>query len=398
MQWHDLVFSNQRRHKTRRHLAFWLWWWIYIVFTIFFTLALPEISTSRSQLFHQHQPGINELGFMLYCLLVLAKSFLLLLTHMFYCYAVIYFFIPKFLLKRKYLSVLAGLLGASVLIVTMGYFLYSFVYPFIDKLFELNKPIKNILWASIDASLLNAIKVTLVASVIILLKRWWLKQKEKETLEKEKINAELQLLKAQIHPAFLFSTLSNITEHSRTASSKAPEMLIKLSDLLSYMLYECDVPKVRLEKEISMIKKYMALEKIRQGERLELTFQINGNVDRQMISPLLLLPFIDNSFSYCNNVLVEQAWVNLEITVENNNLSMKIFNGIPAGIAADAKKADESFINVQKRLKILYPGKHELKINAEQELLMLHLNLNLEETAQEEVTTSEITKPALSYA
>ena len=240
--------------------------------------------------------------------------------------------------------------------------------------------------------------MTLVASVIILLKRWWLKQKEKETLEKEKINAELQLLKAQIHPAFLFSTLSNITEHSRIASSKAPEMLIKLSDLLSYMLYECDVPKVRLEKEISMIKKYMALEQIRQGERLELTFQINGNVDRQMISPLLLLPFIDNSFSYCNNVLVEQAWVNLEITVENNNLSMKIFNGIPAGIAADAKKVDESFINVQKRLRILYPGKHELKINAEQELLMLHLNLNLEETAQEEVTTSEITKPALSYA
>ena len=208
----------------------------------------------------------------------------------------------------------------------------------------------------------------------------------------------MQLLKAQIHPAFLFSTLNSITSEAKVASPKGPEMLIKLSDLLSYMLYECDVPKVKLESEITMLREYIALEKIRQGERLEMTFQVNGNVNGQMISPLLLLPFIDNSFSYCNYELAEQVWVNLDITIENNNLSMKIINGIPAGIDEDASINSESMINIQKRLDLLYPGKHELKINAEQELLMIHLMLKLEEPTQTEETISTTSNPVLHYA
>ena len=178
----------------------------------------------------------------------------------------------------------------------------------------------------------------------------------------------------------------------------APEMLIKLSDLLSYMLYECDVPKVRLEKEISMVKEYITLEKIRHGDKMELTFQVNGNINGQMISPLLLLPFIENSFSYCSHELVEQAWVNLDITIDNASLSMKIINGIPALIATDASANSESLNNVQKRLHLLYPGRHEVKINAEHELLMVYLNLNLEETSGEQPAVIEITKPFFSHA
>ncbi|MES1219385.1 MAG: histidine kinase, partial [Bacteroidota bacterium] len=174
----------------------------------------------------------------------------------------------------------------------------------------------------------------------------------------------------------------------RLASPKAPEMLIKLSDLLSYMLYECDAPKVKLEREITMLREYIALEKIRQGERLELTFQVNGYLNGQLISPLILLPFIDNSFSYCNHELAEQVWVNMDITIENNNLSMKIINGILVGIDEDTSVNNESMINIQKRLNLLYPGKHELKINAEQELLMIHLNLKLEEITQTEQTNT----------
>ncbi|MFN2440406.1 MAG: sensor histidine kinase, partial [Chitinophagaceae bacterium] len=178
---------------------------------------------------------------------------------------------------------------------------------------------------------------------------------------------------------------------------KAPEMLIKLSDLLSYMLYECDAPKVKLEKELGMIKEYMALEKIRQGDRLEMTFQINGNINGQLISPLLLLPFIDNSFSYCNNKLVEQAWVNLDITVEGNSLSMKLINGIPVG-ESEVTNDEQTLANIKKRLQLLYPGRHELKINAEQELIMVLLNLKLEEPILEGEIAVESTKTVLSHA
>ena len=177
----------------------------------------------------------------------------------------------------------------------------------------------------------------------------------------------------------------------------APEMLIKLSDLLSYMLYECDAPKVKLEKEISMLKEYISLEKIRQGDRLELTFQINGKLNGQLISPLLLLPFIDNSFSYCNKEKMEHTWMNLDITIQDSCLFMKLITGMPTE-PGDTQNDDESLINVKKRLHLLYPGKHELRINTEQELLMVYLNLNLEETEQHEPTAVDITKAALNYA
>ena len=395
MQWHEFVFSNQPAHRNRRHLACWFLWWVFLVCTIFFT----PVNTRPNTGLNHHQPGLLKLAYLSYSLLVILKSVLLLLTHLFFCYATIYFLLPKYLSRKKYWQFIAGVVILCTLLIPAGYFLYSIVYPFVDKLFGLYVvKSKIIVYVSIDAGLVNAIKVTVVMAAITLLKRWWLKQKVKEKLEKEKINAELQLLKAQIHPAFLFSTLNNITTHARAASPQAPEMLIKLSDLLSYMLYECDVPKVRLEKEISMVKEYITLEKIRHGDKMELTFQVNGNINGQMISPLLLLPFIENSFSYCSHELVEQAWVNLDITIDNASLSMKIINGIPALIATDASANSESLNNVQKRLHLLYPGRHEVKINAEHELLMVYLNLNLEETSGEQPAVIEITKPFFSHA
>lgn len=402
MSWHDFIFSNQSKYRTRRHVTYWLLWWAYIIFTLFITSPPVSDPPRRGYLtvFIQHQPGRDELGLFSYSLLVLLKSFLLVSFHLLFCYAVIYGLLPAFQQKKNYWKFIPGILLVCTLMVPVGYFLYNIIYPFIDDLFNLHvkQLYKQILWMGIDAALINAIKVTLIAVAITLLKRWWIKQKEKEQLEKERINAEVQLLKAQIHPAFLFSTLDNITSEARLASPKAPEMLIKLSDLLSYMLYECDAPKVKLEREITMLREYIALEKIRQGERLEMTFQVNGNLNGQLISPLLLLPFIDNSFSYCNHELAEQVWVNLDITVENKNLSLKIINGIPAGMVEDASINSESMKNIQKRLDLLYLGRHELKINAEQELLMVHLNLKLEEAIQADQTTIETTKPALIYA
>lgn len=397
MNLYELIFSNQSKYRIRRHGICWLLWWGYTIFTLFYTsVPVPKGPPAG---FRHHQPGLYELGYLSYVLLVLLKSFLLLIVHLFFCYVVIYISLPAFQLKKNYEILISTILLACIVVTSAGYFLYAVVYPFIDQLFSLSLPVpdKVIAWRSIEASLVNGIKVTLIAVAIALLKRWWTKEKEKEKLEREKINAELQLLKAQIHPAFLFSTLNTIIDHAQAASPKAPEMLIKLSDLLSYMLYECDEPKVKLEKELEMIKEYMALEKIRQGERLDMTFQINGNINGHLISPLLLLPFIDNSFSYCNNKLVEQAWVNLDIIVEGNSLSMKLINGIPAVIEGEVTIDEQPLVNIKKRLQLLYPGRHDLKINTEQELLLVHLNLKLEEPILKNAPAFEWPKSVLSY-
>ena len=402
MSWHDYIFSTQSKYRIRRHLTCWLLWWVFIVLTLFVLTppAFRPYSRGSLPLFSQYQPGLKELGFFSYSSLVLLKSFLLVLFHALFCYTSIYILLPAFQLKKNYIILISGILLICSLMIPVGYFLYNIVYPFIDKLFELHlaQPDKQIIWKGVDAGLINGIKITLIAVAITLLKQWWAKQKEKEQLEKEKINAEVQLLKAQIHPAFLFSTLNNITAQARLASPIAPQMLIKLSDLLSYMLYECDAPKVKLEKEIGMIREYMALEKIRQGDRLEMTFQINGDINEQLISPLLLLPFVENSFSHCNDDLVEQAWVNLDITVEDDHLSMKLINGMPAGLHGDKTPDEDLLNNVRKRLQLLYPGRHDLKINAEQELLMVHLNLKLEEATFDSRPASATTKTVLSYA
>ncbi len=162
--------------------------------------------------------------------------------------------------------------------------------------------------------------------------------------------------------------------------------MLQLSDLLSYLLYECDEAKVALEKEISMMKEYMLLEKEKYGNKLELEIVIRGNMDHQMIAPLLLLPFIENSFKHCNSE-TEQPWINLDINVENEVLSMKLLNGV------DPMAGDQTLpelTNIERRLQLLYPGKHELKRYIEQEIYVVLLKIVLHNRPAKETPLSKL--------
>ncbi|HEU5167770.1 MAG TPA: histidine kinase, partial [Chitinophagaceae bacterium] len=246
-------------------------------------------------------------------------------------------------------------------------------------------------WPSILTGPLNAVKIIAVAVAIKLLKRWWLKQKESRQLEREKISAELQLLKAQIHPGFLFNTLNNIYVYALAGSPRASEMLIKLSDLLSYMLYECDQPMVSLKKEIEMMKEYMLLEKIRMGDNLEMEILVKGNTENKFIAPFLLLPFIENSLKHCA-AIQEKCWVSLEIKVEENFYLMKLINGIPPELIHHPDLYGNGLSNVQKRLSLLYPNRYELKMNAEEEVFLVNLKIQSNELPTlNEINSDEIT-------
>ena len=222
-------------------------------------------------------------------------------------------------------------------------------------------------WPALNLGLMDFAKVAAAAGVIKYLKYWWLKQKESERLEKEKINAELQLLKAQVHPDFLVKTLNNIYTHAASSSPRTSGMLLKLSDLLSYMLYECDKPLVPMEKEIAMMKDYMQLEKIKHNDEPEMQVNVKGDLNGQMIAPFLLLPFIENSFKHCGQ-MTEQFWINMDIRMEGDNFSMKLTNGISESISGQSLLNTNGLANVQKRLALVYPGIHELKMSTEQEM------------------------------
>ena len=362
MNWHDIIFSRKTSHRIRLHLLFWLLWWIYFAATYYYYI----------------QVGLQRITFGDLSSILFLKTFLLVLIHIFSCYGFIYFLLPRYLLTGKYLLFATGVLMLSVFLLFAGYYIHLLVFPVIDRAYHNSLPATtSIWWVSINSVLINAPKIIAAATAIKLVKRWYLKQKEKERIEKEKLVTDLQLLKAQIRPVFLFSSLDHIHNYARNRSPKAPELLLKFSELLSYLLYECDDAWVNLNKELHMMREYMSMEKIRHDEQLEMEIQIKGNAGDKTIAPLLLLPFIENSFSQCKGN-VEQPWINLEITIEKNMLTMKLMNGVDPNIKPQGVEAPD-IINVEKRLRLLYPGNYELKMYAEQEIYMTLLRINLAE-------------------
>lgn len=361
MQLHEFVFSEKPVHRFLRHAVFWTAWWLY--FSLCYYLY--------------QQPVFSKLGYSYVTVgsHVIIKRFLLVLIYFVACHSFIYFLLPQ-IIKGRWLKVVANILLVCAFLFGAGYFLYWNVFPFVDSFFGPYKPNSFVtrFWPAVNLGLLNPLKVFAAAAIIKYVKYWWLKKKESEKLEREKVNAELQLLKAQIHPGFLFNALNNIYAHSLAASPRAPEMLLKLSDLLSYMLYECDEPLVPLEKEVEMMKDYMALEKIRLNDSIEMELSITGDMTGKMIAPFLLLPFIENSFKQCSE-LTEQAWINMDINVEDQSFLMKLAHGV----MPETLLVENSLTNVQKRLNLIYGQKHELKISREPEMQIALLKIQFAE-------------------
>ena len=366
MQWHEIIFSEERKHKILRHLAFWSSWWLYFLLCFYvFQQPIP----GRMQPFYL-TPGDH----------LLLKTFLLVLLYAFACYPLIYFILPK-IIKGKWSKATAYFVLLCSCLFIASHFLYWTIFPSIDTLFGSSKTNlqSSRLWPAINLGLMNFIKAAAAAAIIKYIKYWWQKQKESQRLEKEKINAELQLLKAQVHPDFLFKTLNNIYTHAAASSPRTSGMLLKLSDLLSYMLYECDRTLVPLEKEITMMKEYMQLEKIRHNDEPEMEVNVKGDLNGQMIAPFLLLPFIENSFKHCGQ-MAEPFWINLDISLEGKYFKMKLANGISEKADDQSLLAVNGLANVRKRLTLLYPGNHELKMTTEQEMSIVFLNIRLDDT------------------
>jgi hypothetical protein len=360
----DFIFSEKTGKRLQRHLLFWVAWWLYFSFCDYlYQLPVPGIGI---------RPMYINVGSYL-----LLKILLLVAVYSIACYTILYYLMPMIVKKRRLMASLL-LLPLAGFLYLGAYVLFWNVFPYIDSFSgtSLLKYPGPRFWPAVYLGLIAPLKIIASAVTIKYVKNWWLKKKESERLEREKIDAELQLLKAQVHPDFLFKTLNNIYTHALSSSPRTPGMLLKLSDLLSYMLYECDRPVVPLEKEIAMMKEYMQLEKIRHNDEPEMEVNIKGEMYGKNIAPFLLLPFIENSFKHSNQ-MTEQAWINMDIRIEGDSFSMKLTNGVSEEFQEHSYKYN-GLANVQKRLILLYPGKHELKITTEQEMMIVLLNVQLD--------------------
>jgi two-component system LytT family sensor kinase len=360
MKFYDLIFSDQRKYRFRRHLLFWITWCLYFAITFLVpTYWVPAWDLKGPM------PQIEKYGLGVSILRILMNCVLMTLVHMALVYGIIYYFLPRYLSKNKKRADTTPLLGIFIIMIAcFNYlnFLLTFSISTRMHFFTKMPGMNYIIPIWVRQIVFNYPTVVGFALAIKLLKRWYLKQKETDQLVREKINAELQLLKAQVHPHFLFNTLNNIYSFILNESDKAPEMIKKLSSLLHYILNDCNRQLVPLNKELSMIQDYIALEQVRYGDRLNLSLQIQGTAKNKMISPLMLIPFVENSFKHGTSRMLTHPWIRLDIQIEKDFLEFKLSNNKPENNNESFGKKGIGLNNVKKRMALLYPESHSLNI------------------------------------
>ncbi|MBN9383238.1 MAG: histidine kinase [Chitinophagaceae bacterium] len=366
MDSNPFIFSNAPKYRWRRHLAFWGVW------------------GGAQALLYSFAPPLMKLSFFQRLEMSSVDALVYLVTHMFLAYSLMYFVIPKFVVKGKYvqtalLVILLFLATGALSAVEGNYILDQIRHRILGDIVKLVPPAYSShgnFYSSLLAGLRGGITIAGLAAAIKLMKYYYVKQARNLELQKENIASQLQLLKAQVHPHFLFNTLNNVYAHAQVGSSSAPVLIAGLSDLLRYMLYECDIPLVPLEKELKMVQDYVLLERVRYGNKLDVNVQVTGDTEDAYIAPLLLLPFIENCFKHGASQMLEQPWISLQILVEGDWIKMKLLNGKASGISAPA--GGIGIANVVKRLEYMYPGRHQLVINNEEEVFIVNLKVQLE--------------------
>jgi two-component system, LytTR family, sensor kinase len=383
---YNLVFSEERSDRLRRHLIFWSVWCFYLL-----TTYLIPTNWIPAWDFNGPMTHVEKYGVFFGALRILSAAILLVLVHMLLVYGILYWIFPRYLAKNKNVfitTVLLLLLVAVVSFINYFNFVLNFYLSTRMGFFQSMPEMSFIIPRWGRQILFNYPTIVGFALGIKLMKNWYLKQKEAAEAAREKINAELQLLKVQVHPHFLFNTLNNIYSFIINESPAAPAALKKLSALLRYIIYECNRPMVKLDKEIKMIKDYIDLEKIRYGENFNLSFQIQGNANNKMISPLLLIPFLENSFKHGASQMLTHPWVGIDITIGEEVIHFNVANSKPALVNNNVTKG-LGLKNVKKRLAILYPATHSLDITDDMMSFSVALKIpvfKLDESPQESVT------------
>lgn len=387
MKLREFIFSEKKSDRIKQHLLFWIVWYFYITLThAAGPLGYPQMNHYRNPIY------------------TFSESFCVVYSQLPTVYLMLYVVFPKFFLKNRYLAglgmiaVLWFLCGALNLIL-----LGKVMQPFLAWILPAeNMPPK--LRSAGDSFVMavmatNKAAFTITASALMLKfgKHWYHHQHRSLQLQKENTEAQLQLLTAQVHPHFLFNTLNNIYSKTQKESPDGSQMIMGLSDLLRYILYEGRKALVPLDKELQMILEYINLEKIRYGNKLELYYQITGKTKDIYIAPMLLLPFVENCFKHGASNMLQNPWINLTVGINDTTLVMKLMNGKPNVAEKVSEKSGIGIANVRQRLLLLYKGKHDLQIREEEDVFIVDLQIAL---VKMEPSQIEIEQPAasISYA
>ncbi|GLU45305.1 hypothetical protein Musp01_29290 [Muricauda sp. NBRC 101325] len=223
--------------------------------------------------------------------------------------------------------------------------------------------------------MLNLSAPIFISGLLRMYVEWRKNEDLRQVVEKEKVSSELQFLKTQLNPHFLFNSLNAIYSLSVKNSSNTSEAIISLSELMRYMLYEADKERVPLAKEIDYIKNYVQLQRLRLSDSVNVKLKISGDERDKEVPPLLFISFIENAFKYGTDY-TGKTFVNINISINQNNIVLRVENKI--GVQRKQNKnSGVGLENIKNRLRLLYPNTHELNITDNGENYIVNLTLNL---------------------
>ena len=323
------VSSNIREISLRHHIIFWS---LYFMFN---TLRWGSYFGDYS-----YSLKTNLIGFPI---------------HMTLCYLNVYVFMPKFVFKKKYLAYI-GLLVTSLFVMLLVKFNLTYYLVSENVWPEGTEVISKLTFNySVDMMIGELYVITFVTAIKITMD--WLKEHKRVTdLEKAKLETELLFLRTQISPHFFFNTLNNIYSLSLENSNKTSKIILKLSELMRYFLYETKKNTQSLEKEILSIQNYLELERIRFDENLEINMDISGDIKNKKIAPMLLLSFIENAFKHGANKNIGKIKIDIDFLIKDGFLYFTIANPIPSKDHGSQQKNTSGGIGLERLMpKPLYP-------------------------------------------
>lgn len=349
------LFTSQ---KLKMYAVYWLTY--ILLFSLIQGLPTKDFTTAL----------LNE------CLSVFPKLFFVIL--------IVEWLMPQLLFRKK---TVAFLIAYLLLIL-----LFALIQRLIDNFVIIEYMMKH--WKteplfSAPVYLYNVIKLQFVVTIPVSIKLFSHLAAEKNKVQaavSEKLQAELSSLRNQFHPHFLFNVLNSLYFKILNKSDDSADIVLKISDLLRFSIYEFNRDNITLQEELAYLKNYIDLQQLRFDDRLDLSFSIFGSPDDYTIEPFLILPFVENSYKYCLGDEEANAWITISINVADDWLVVKIENSLPANYKQRAARDNDSnsgagIANVKRRLELLYPDQHVLTIKNQESSFFVSLKIKMNDVA-----------------
>lgn len=344
----DLFFANVQRNVLKYKLYHLLFWGVYVLAGALFLPVSGNVA------------------------ITILKQLPIFVLHATVVYINFQVLIPRFLLVRNYL---AYVISVVLLVFSVTFPIAIIIHTIIE-----NNEFQSIVWSPIFLYLLalSVLFSVILTMLLKFLKQWYEDQRISRELTKVQLETELKFLKAQINPHFLFNSLNNLYALTLKKSDLAPEVVLRLSDILRYVLYDTNLGSVDIQKELAHLRDFIELERIRLGVRVKIDVDLVEPPTDMNIEPMLYLTLLENAFKHGSDGINDDAWVKIHGYPTLDGYSLRIENSITKN--NPKPKSEFSGIgleNLKKRLNLSYPGKFNFHIQQTDSMYSVLLEIQL---------------------